>query len=358
VQSRIKALERVERIEVPQVRTTRLRLSLPEPPRSGREVVRLSGVAKSYGATRVFADTDLVVERGQTVAVLGANGAGKSTLLRLVAGIEQPDAGERRLGHHVRPAYFAQHHTDALDLDRTVLAELEAALADRSTNPRSILGAFGFPGDTVDKRVAMCSGGERARLALARLVVGPANLLCLDEPTNHLDIASRELLTDALVAYGGTVLLVTHDRELIRTTADAICAVGEGQAHLFDGELDDYLAWRERRAEVSDGSGAAAGHVEGSPVTDRRQQRRNAADQRRRTQHLRTAVTQAEADLERAEQRLAKIEGALADPDTYEDPEAARELTVEHAVVADRLAEAERRWEALVDELEAATADA
>ncbi len=359
VQSRIKALERVERIAVPQVRTTRLRLSLPEPPRSGREVVRLSGLGKAYGPTRVFDAVDLVVERGQTVAVLGPNGAGKSTLLRLVAGIEGPDAGERRLGHHVQPAYFAQHHADALDLDRTVLAELDAALADRSTNPRSILGAFGFPGDTVDKRVALCSGGERARLALAKLVVGPANLLCLDEPTNHLDIASRELLTDALVAYGGTVLLVTHDRELIRTTADVVCVVGDGRAELIDGDLDDYLAWRERRAVAADGDGGSAStRADGSAVVDRRQQRRDAAEQRRRTQHLRTAIAEAEADLERAEQRLARIEAALADPGTYEDPEAGRELTIEHAVVTDRVAEVERRWESLVDELEAATADA
>jgi ATP-binding cassette subfamily F protein 3 len=361
VQSRVKALERVERIEVPRQHRTRLRLSLPEPPRSGREVVTLSGVAKAYGPTRVFADVDLTVERGRTVAVLGPNGAGKSTLLRLIAGVEGPDAGACRLGHQVRPAYFAQHHTDALDLDRTVLAELDAALADRSTNPRSILGAFGFPGDTVDKRVALCSGGERARLALAKLVVGPANLLCLDEPTNHLDIASRELLTAALAAYAGTILLVTHDRELIGETADAICAVGDGGVELIDGGIDDYLAWRERRAGAASAApeedAALRAGVDGAPF-DRRQQRRDAAAQRRRTQHLRDAIARAEAALERAEQRLAQIEAALADPDTYDDPEAGRELTIEHAVVADRVADAERRWESLVDELEAADAEA
>ncbi|HSK92090.1 MAG TPA: ABC-F family ATP-binding cassette domain-containing protein, partial [Euzebyales bacterium] len=241
VQSRIKSLDKLERVAAPVDRRPRIRLSLPAPPRSGREVIRLDAVAKRYGDTRVFAGLDLVVERGWTVAVIGPNGAGKSTLLRLLAGIEPPDAGRRVPGHEVQPAYYAQHHVDALDLDRTVLAELDAALDDRTVNPRSLLGAFGFPGDAVDQQVGRCSGGERARLALAKLVVGPANLLCLDEPTNHLDIDSRELLTAALAAYEGTVVMVTHDRELIRATADRILVVGDGGATLHDDDLDTLL---------------------------------------------------------------------------------------------------------------------
>jgi len=351
VQSRVKALEKVDRVQVRQPTAPRLKLSLPTPPRSGRDVVVLDGVRKSYGDTTVFDELDLVVERGRTIAVLGPNGAGKSTLLRIAAGVEDADSGTRRLGHNVTAAYFAQHHTDALDLDRTVLAELDATLHDRATNPRSVLGAFGFPGDTVEKLVGQCSGGERARLALAKLVVGPANLLCLDEPTNHLDLASRELLTSALGAYGGTVLLVTHDRALIRAVTDGVCAVGDGTAVLSDDDLDAYLA-----AQRDDGSArdrAASAAPEHRPV-DRRQQRRDAAEQRRRTQGLRDELARAEAELEQAEHRLAELESALADPTTYEDPEAGRELTMEHAVVSDRVAAAERRWEDLVEQVDTA----
>jgi ATP-binding cassette subfamily F protein 3 len=357
VQSRVKALERVERIAVPDVRRPKVRLSLPDPPRSGRDVVMLEGVRKAYGDTTVFDGLDLVVERERTIAVLGPNGAGKSTLLRLVAGVEQPDIGTCRRGHNVTPAYFAQHHADALDDRRTVLAELEAALGDRAANPRSILGAFGFPGDTVDKWVGQCSGGERARLALAKLVVGPANLLCLDEPTNHLDLDSRELLTAALDAYRGTVLLVTHDRALIRAVADGICAVGDGRAELIDPDLDAYIARVQGRPAEGGGDAEAADGGARASV-DRRQQRREAAELRLRTQGLRDELAAAEAELERAEHRLAELESLLADPATYEDPEAGRELTIEHAVVSDRVVSAEQRWEELVEQVDAAMHDA
>ena len=354
VQSRVKALDKLDRVRVPQRSRPRLRLSLPTPPRSGREVVILDGVRKGYDGATVFDGLDLVVERGRTVAVLGPNGAGKSTLLRIVAGVEPVDGGTCRLGHNVTAAYFAQHHSDALDLHRTVLAELAAALHDRTTNPRSVLGAFGFPGDTVDRRVGQCSGGERARLALAKLVVGPANLLCLDEPTNHLDLTSRELLTSALDAYAGTVLLVTHDRALIRAVADGICAVGDGSAVLSDDDLDAYLV------SLRDGGGDDDDAPDGATTTghhavDRRQQRRDAAAERRRTQGLRNALARAEAELEQAEQRLAELEAALADPTTYEDPEAGRELTMEHAIVSDRVTAAERRWEDLVEQVDDAS---
>ncbi|HSJ43644.1 MAG TPA: ABC-F family ATP-binding cassette domain-containing protein [Euzebyales bacterium] len=352
VQSRVKALEKLERVEVRRPTGLRVKLSLPTPPRSGRDVVVLDGVRKAYSDTTVFDGLDLVVERGRTIAVLGPNGAGKSTLLRIVAGVEDPDGGTCRLGHNVTAAYVAQHHADALDLDRTVLAELDSVLHDRATNPRSVLGAFGFPGDAVEKRVGQCSGGERARLALAKLVVGPANLLCLDEPTNHLDLASRELLTSALDAYAGTVLLVTHDRALIREVADGICAVGGGTAALSEDDLDAHLAGQ--RDDGADDTTVAPSASERRPV-DRRQQRRDAAEQRRRTQGLRDELARAEAELEQVEQRLAELEAALSDPTTYEDPEAGRELTMEHAVVSDRVAGAERRWENLVVQVDDAS---
>jgi ATP-binding cassette subfamily F protein 3 len=313
----------------------------------------LDAVTKRYSATTVFDGVDLVIERGWTVAVVGANGAGKSTLLRLLAGIEDPDAGRRVLGHAVRPVYFAQHHVDTLDLDLTVLAELQRGLGDRAINARSVLGAFGFPGDAVDKRVGQCSGGERARLALAKLVVGPANLLCLDEPTNHLDLDSRELLTEALAAYEGTVVLVTHDQELIRATADRTWAVGEGAVELH-ADLDAYLARRAAEAETTT-------VVTGGDPPDRgnrKQQRRSDAQARQRTKDLRNELAAAEAELEAVERRLAEIERALADPRTYDDPEVGRELAIAHAVTRDQVAVAGERWERLVEQVEAATSEA
>ena len=348
VQSRIRALDRVERVEAPAELRNRLRLSLPAPPRSGREVVRLEGVHRRFGKTVVFAGVDLVVERGTKLAVIGPNGAGKSTLLRLVAGVDQPDAGACHLGHNVVPAYFGQHHIDALDTDRTVLAELEAVLHDHGRNPRAILGAFGFPGDTVDKRVGQCSGGERARLALAKLVVGPANLLCLDEPTNHLDIDSRELLTGALDAYDGTVLLVTHDRELIRAASDAICAVGGGGLSVHDGALDSYLA-------VHHGTTDAPVDAAPSDGDDRRKRRRQGAAERMRTQDLRNQIAAAERELEAAEHHLGELERSLADPATYDDPEVVRELSMTHALASQRATDAGKHWERLVTELDDTT---
>jgi ATP-binding cassette, subfamily F, member 3 len=188
-------------------------------------------------------------------------------------------------------------------------------------------------------------------------VVGPANLLCLDEPTNHLDLDSRELLTDALAAYQGTVVLVTHDRELIRATADRICAVGDGTATLHDGDLDAYLAQRAAGSAAAAGAaGVAAVRANGRALaTDRKQQRRNDAEARRRTQGLRNELAAAEAELEAAEQRLADLEQRLADPRTYDDPEVGRELSIAHALTRDQVAAASRRWERLVEQVEVAT---
>ncbi|HXH83122.1 MAG TPA: ABC-F family ATP-binding cassette domain-containing protein, partial [Candidatus Tectomicrobia bacterium] len=244
VQSRLKMLARMERVEVPGA-ARQVRFRFPEPPRTGRRVATLAGIHKAYGATVVYAGVDFAVERGERVALVGANGAGKSTLLKILAGVLAPDAGERTLGAHVAVHYYAQHQLDALDVRRTVLEELESVGADLDrTRLRTILGAFLFSGDAVDTRVAVLSGGEKARLALAKMLVRPAALLCLDEPTNHLDLASREVLETALADFPGTIVFISHDRYFINRIATTVVEVAGGRLTRYPGGYDDYVAAR------------------------------------------------------------------------------------------------------------------
>ena len=247
VQSRIKMLDRLDRVEV-EGAARHIRFSFPAPPRTGRHVVQLRRIAKAYGPKVVYAGIDLDLERGERIALVGPNGAGKSTLLRILAGVLAPDGGERVLGAHVTTHYYAQHQLDALDPARTLLEEMEAAAPETDrTRLRTLLGAFLFSGDAVEKRVAVLSGGEKARLALARMLVRPAPFLCLDEPTNHLDLASRDVLEDALAGFAGTMVFISHDRYFINRLATKVVEVRDGRLVIHLGGYDDYHAAIEGR---------------------------------------------------------------------------------------------------------------
>ena len=242
VQSRVKQLEKIERLPPPDGHERILKIKLPESPRSGRAVLELVGVGKAYANVQVYEDAHVLVERGQRIAIVGPNGAGKTTLLKLLAGVLPLDGGERRVGHRVALGYFAQDHAEILDPERTVLEEVtSAASVDTVPHVRTLLGAFLFSGDAVEKRVGVLSGGERSRLALAKLLVEPTNCLLLDEPTNHLDLTAKEVLLDALLRYAGTLVLVAHDRYLLDRLPTHVIEVGHRDAVRYVGNYEDYL---------------------------------------------------------------------------------------------------------------------
>jgi ATP-binding cassette, subfamily F, member 3 len=245
VQSRIKELEKMERIHLPEEEKT-IHFSFPQPKPSGRIVVEFAGVAKSYGEKQVFRSVDFMIERGDRIALVGVNGAGKSTLIKLLSGIEPLTQGQYSLGHNVQLDYFAQDQYKELDQNERILDDLgKVAPSSRETDLRNLLGCFLFSGDDVFKRIGVLSGGERNRYALLRMLLHPANFLLLDEPTNHLDIRAKDILLNALSAYTGTVVFVSHDRYFIDKLATRVFEIGGGRVEVYPGNYEDFL-WRKQ----------------------------------------------------------------------------------------------------------------
>jgi ATP-binding cassette subfamily F protein 3 len=379
VQSRVKMLAKVERIEVPGA-ARRIHFKFPEPPRTGRRVAALTGVHKSYGDNIVYRGIDFAVERGDRVALVGENGAGKSTLLKILAGALPFERGERALGAHVAVHYYAQHQLDALTPANSALEEIIAAAPDLPhTRLRTILGAFLFSGDAVEKKVSVLSGGEKARLALAKMLVRPAALLCLDEPTNHLDLASREVLEDALALFPGTIVFISHDRYFINRIATSVLHVHHGVLTRYLGTYDDFLLALEARA-AGTGAGAGSGdHGAGLRDTGRRDSAEGRRAVRREgngsadpapapapaargvrndqssrpakkrvsgeVRELRRRLEQVETRVHEMEEKLAEIAAALAEPALYADGERARAVVHQRKAVEEQLAWLMREWE-------------
>ncbi len=358
VQSRIKMLDRLERVQV-DGRARHIRFAFPEPPRTGRRVAALRGLHKAYGDHVVYAGIDLEVERGERVALVGINGAGKSTLLRILAGVLPFEAGERTLGAHVAVQYYAQHQLDVLDPRATVLEEVERVAPQAAqTRLRTLLGAFLFSGDAVDKRVAVLSGGEKARVALAKMLVRPAALLCLDEPTNHLDLGSREVLEEALAEFPGTIVFISHDRYFINRIATRVLEVADGTLTSYPGDYDDYLAATARGAAPTPSPSAEiAPRPSPAPRPSVGDQRPRADGRRGRAsgavRALRRRLEEIERQIHDVEERLRGFAEALSDPELYKDGARVRALATERKTAEQRVAWLMREWEELSVELSA-----
>ena len=359
VQSRIKALEKIDAIKVPEPRELRARFEFPEPQRSSRVVAELQGVEVGYDGETVLSDVDLVVERGQKIALVGPNGAGKTTLLRLLLGELAPAQGALTLGNNVDHATFAQHLTEVMDLHRTVLEEFKRTIGEQGTrNLRTVLGGFGFRGDAVDQLVGDLSGGERTRLALAHTMANPVNLLILDEPTNHLDLPSCDLLEDALQVYPGTVLLVTHDRHLIRNVADALVVVRDGTATYHAGVDENLLRPTGPATDVPVSAAPASPAQEnGTAKQDKRHEAERRNKRHRATKDLERQLADIEARWEAAESEVATLQAELADPATYDAPEKLADITSRHDKAKDRATQLMTDYETVQRRIDRAIAD-
>ena len=381
VQSRIKMLEKVVPIEVPPERK-KIHFDFPACAKSGRTVLELKHARKAYGPLTVFKDVSLHVERGDRIALVGPNGVGKSTLMRMLSGEDAPDAGECSLGHNVVMQYFAQDEATRIDPDPTVYETLASGSPLHMVPQiRNILGGFLFSGDDIYKHVRVLSGGERTRLAVARMLLRPSNTLLLDEPTNHLDLDSKEVLLDALVDFGGTMLFVSHDRYFVERLATKIIEVGDGKAVMYPGTYTEFLwhkdhrsdaqaskaarqAERDTRERPGRAARAAAGNGAGAatpvlpPARPTRDERKRADAEVRRQQRAaeqrQSAIDKLEAQITACEASIREIEQTMAAPGFYDNREAAQPVIDRHQALMWEVGALMHQWE----ELQGAKAEA
>jgi ATP-binding cassette subfamily F protein 3 len=371
VQSRIKLLEKVVPIEVPPERK-RIHFTFPACAKSGRTVLELAHVRKAYGPLTVFKDLTLHLERGDRIALVGPNGAGKSTLMRMLSGEEAPDAGTRTVGHQVITEYFAQDEAVRLDPALTVYETLAAGSPnDMVPTIRNILGGFLFSGDDVYKKVAVLSGGERTRLAVARMLLRPSNTLLLDEPTNHLDLDSKDVLLEALEDYGGTLIIVSHDRYFVERLATKIIEIGHGEAVVYPGTYPEFL-WSKAQREnpkvqipkpkfqtpahaqpesrIPSPESRAGGRQKAPPAATREQRKQLDAERKKKQrafESLQKRIAELEGRIAEREARVKELESVMSSPGFFDNRDASKQVVDQHQALMWEVGDLMGQWEAL-----------
>ncbi|HCD51929.1 MAG TPA: ABC transporter ATP-binding protein [Balneolaceae bacterium] len=359
VQSRVKQLEKVDRIEV-EDELDSVSFSFPTPERSGQIVMKLDQIIKKYGDNTVFEGVDFEIERGDKVAVVGPNGAGKSTLIRILAGSEPIQGGERKEGHKVTTSYFAQHQAEELDLNADPLEiMMQAGSGEKESRLRSILGSFLFTGDDVFKKVKVLSGGEKSRLALAKMLLSPANFLIFDEPTNHLDMSSKNILQQALQQYEGTCMIVSHDRSFLDPIVNKVLEIQPGKLRTYLGNISYFLDKKREEEEQKnrDQDTSTTEQTEDRSLS-RKEQRRLEAERRnelnRKIRPIKQKLEKVESEIETNELRKAEIEELMAQTDFYDDNDKVKEVTLEYEEIKKKLTDLMYQWEDYAGRIEAA----
>ena len=361
-QSKLKQIERMEKIEAPIITRKRMHFTFPQPMRSGQRVIRLKNIVKSYGGLEVYKSLNLEIEKGKKIVLVGPNGAGKSTLLKILAGVLNFNSGDRELGHNVRPGYFAQHRTETLQLNKTVLDEmLDSTATTTEESVRTLLGCFLFSEDDVFKKVSILSGGEKSRLAMAKLLLNPPNFLLLDEPTTHLDITSIDTLIGAISQYSGTLVFISHDVHFIRKIADSVIHVEDGELRHFPGPYQYYLdktgQSSGRSTETSFNQDSSNKPVQSNKKEDSKKRKRREAEARqalsRKRKDKKEAISTLEAKITQLETRQSEINSLLEQPETYASGGQAPALNRELMAINEDLDQFNKEWSEAVDALNA-----
>ena len=350
-QSRVKALDKLERIEDVAQDADKINMKFTFKVEPGRHILRMEHVTKKYDQKLIFRDTNVHIERGDKLALIGANGKGKSTLMRLVAGTEAPTEGKHQLGHNVIMSFYAQHQLESLTLDNEILQEMSEAGSKRNDMElRSVLGSFLFTGEEVFKKIKVLSGGEKSRVALAKTLISEANFLLLDEPTNHLDMVSVNILIQALEQYEGTFIVISHDRYFVENVATKIWFIEDYQLKEYPGTYAEYELWQEDREKAAKKAGLPSPSAprpapKSEPKAEAAPSKTPSPDQKKALKEL----AEVEANIDKLEKELAGYEKELADPKIYQNAAQLKDVTLKFELVKKELAKLNDRWEILAE---------
>jgi len=359
-QSAMKRLDKLDRIEQSNIERPNIKINFQVDKQPGKIICELKDVSKSFGAIEIVQHTHAEINRGDKIALIGANGKGKSTVLRMIAGTE-PFTGVRDWGHNVQESFYAQHQLEALDLNNTILDEMMMCGSNKTElELRTLLGCFLFSGDDTDKKIKVLSGGEKARVALAKVIVGKSNFLMLDEPTNHLDMHSVELLAEALTKYQGSLILVSHDRFFISQTANKIWEIEDKVIKEFKGTYTEWVAWKERMAKQE--SARRKEQAEPKPAEVKVEVKQAAPppppqnqnldrEQKKELQKYQRQFQKLEQDISGLQQQKTKLELALANPDSYKDMNQFTQLEKDYAANQQQIKTAEAQYETLFEKI-------